>query len=288
MKPAPFELHTPTTLAEAVGLLRDLGSDAAPLAGGQSLLPEMNLRAARPRHLVDLNRLLGLGEIDTNDGCIRIGALVRHRELETSPPEMPARDLLVTAAHHVGHPPIRARGTFVGSLAHADPAAEWCVIAALLEGEVVLRSAEGERTVAVSEFFTGPFSSTRRPDELLIEARLHPLPATYRTAFVEESWTKGDLPLVCVAAAVDVQDDRIADARIAAGGIAATALRVDVAERALHGAEISDGEAIRSAARRSARLADPLEVPYGSPEYKRHLGTVLIERAVLEAVTPGR
>jgi carbon-monoxide dehydrogenase medium subunit len=283
MKPAPFEYHAPTTLEEAVALLRDHGPEAAPLAGGQSLVPDMSLRIARPRHVVDLNRLPGLDGIQATDGDIRIGALVRHRAFEAPAPGMPVGDLLAAAAHHVGHPPIRARGTFVGSLAYADPAAEWCVIAALLDGEVLLRSSAAERTVPVARFFTGPFSTVRRPEELVVEVRLHPPPAAIRTAFVEQSWTKGDLPLVCVAAALDVQDGRITGACIAAGGIAPTARRVEAVENALHDVEASDRAAIRAAARASPCI-DPVEVPYGSADYKRHLGSVLIERALLDAL----
>jgi carbon-monoxide dehydrogenase medium subunit len=284
MKPAPFRYHAPATRAEALELLAGLGADAAPLAGGQSLLPAMNLRLARPRHIVDLNRIPASGDCRAVDGHLHIGALVRHRALERPPVAGPIGDLLAAAARHVGHPPIRERGTFAGSLAHADPTAEWCAVTVALDATVLLASVGEQRSVAASSFFVAPFATARRPDELVVEARVPLLSPDHRTGFAEESRATGDFPVVCAAVALRVVDDVIVDARIGAGGIAPTPIRLQAAEEALRGSSITDAKASQEAGEAARAAADPIDDPNATAAYRRHLAGVVMERAVMSAL----
>jgi aerobic carbon-monoxide dehydrogenase medium subunit len=284
MKPAPFQYHAPTTLDEALGLLANRGDEAAPLAGGQSLLPMMNMREATPSHIVDLNNLPGLDRVSDDGHTLTVGALVRHRVLEFPARDDPTGRLLAAAAPYVGHAPIRTRGTLVGSLATANPAAEWCVVAQLLDGDVVLRTHGDERVLTTDDFFAGPFRTRRKPDELLVGARLKKLPHEHQTAFVEESRTRGDFPLVCAAVSLNVLEGRIDDCRVALGGVGPKAFRARTTETALTGAAVSDSKGIRAAAGAACEGIDPGGTSEASSVYKRHLGAVVVERALLEAI----
>ncbi|HEY8760636.1 MAG TPA: FAD binding domain-containing protein [Candidatus Dormibacteraeota bacterium] len=202
MKPAPFEYHSPLSVAETVSLLGSL-EDAKVLAGGQSLIPLLNFRLARPAHLVDINRLAELDRVYERDGGLAVGATVRQADLEVNPLAASRCPLLPLALRLVAHPVIRNRGTVCGSLAHADPAAELCATLLALEGRVIARSERGEREIAADDFFRGPMDSALEPDELLTEAWFPA--AAGRVAIAEEARRHGDFAM---AGAVRV-DDRL-------------------------------------------------------------------------------
>jgi CO/xanthine dehydrogenase FAD-binding subunit len=197
VKPAPFEYAAPASLDEALALI---GDDARPLAGGQSLVPMLNFRLARPALLVDLERV-GLDHVRV-DGALRIGAMTRQATIERSPQIAAGWPLLRQAVRHVGHPQIRARGTIGGSVAHADPKAELPVALAALGARFHVRSAAGARTLTACELFRGPLMTALAPDELLVEIEVPPLPAGARTAFAEHARTHGDFAIAGVAAVV--------------------------------------------------------------------------------------
>jgi carbon-monoxide dehydrogenase medium subunit len=285
MKPPPFEYHAPRTLEEALDILTTYGEEAAPLAGGQSLLPMMSLRRASPAHIVDLNPIPDLDRIVEDAGSLNVGALVRHRTLERPAGDDHTAGFLAAVARFVASPPIRTRGTFVGALAHADPAAEWCAVALLLDGTLTLQGSRGRRMVAAADFFTDPFRTCRAPDEVVTEAALRKLPAGARWAFVEEARSIGDLPIVCAATCAEVAGGSIRSARIAVGGIGPTPLRAIRCEEALGGVRVGDSDAIRTASETVLEDSAPLPAPDASPDYKRHLGRVVVERSILQALS---
>src|SRR5437899_8989999 len=177
MKPAPFAYHRPATVDQAVGLLAELAPhDGRVLAGGQSLVPIMAFRLARPAHLIDINTVAGLDVLTVRDEVLHIGARTRHAAFHRPVQRGPLGAMLAAVVRHVAHYPIRLRGTFCGSLAHADPAAEWCLVAATLNVELVALSIRGERRLTARDFFRGAMATTLAPDELPVEARLPILP----------------------------------------------------------------------------------------------------------------
>src|SRR5215831_19461829 len=193
MKPAPFVYHAPKTVEEAVTTLAAVApEDGRVLAGGQSLVPIMAFRLARPAHLVDINGIESLKSLAVSGDRLVIGACVRHAAFYRPVVEGPLGNLLATVVLHIGHHPIRTRGTFCGSLAHADPASEWCMVAATLDASIVLRSQRGTRTVAANDFFDGIMTTAREDDELLTEVQLTALPADTRVGFCEFSRRAGD------------------------------------------------------------------------------------------------
>src|SRR5580700_2971529 len=188
MKPAPFQYHAPKTVDEAVALLAEVAPvDGRVLAGGQSLVPTMAFRLARPAHLVDINGIAELDRITVADGKLSIGACVRHAAFYRPVTDGPLGLLLAAVVRHIAHHPIRTRGTFCGSLANADPASEWCTVAAALDAEMVARSAHGTRVIAAKDFFAGVMTTALAEDELLTEVRLPLLPAGTCVGFQEFS-----------------------------------------------------------------------------------------------------
>src|SRR5204863_7055432 len=186
MKPAPFRYHAPTTIEEAVDTLAEVApEDGRILAGGQSLVPIMAFRLARPAHLVDINGVKALSRLAVEDGKLCIGACVRHVAFHTPVVEGPLGRLLATVVRHIAHQPIRTRGTFCGSIAHADPSAEWCLVATALGAEMVARRAASTRTIPAQEFFRGIMTTALEEDELLIEVRLPVSAADSRFGFYE-------------------------------------------------------------------------------------------------------
>ena len=220
MKPAPFDYAAPRTLDEALALL---GEDAKPLAGGQSLVPLLNFRLARPSLVVDLNGVTGLDRIRREGGSLRIGALVRQRALERSQLVAEHWPVLRDAVAHVAHPAIRNRGTVGGSVAHADPAAELPCALAALDARFHVRSRRGGRVLAHDELFVAPLQTALDPDELLVEIEVPAVAAGVRQGFAEHARTHGDFALACVAVAGD---------RIALGGVAPTPRVVSSLEEA--------------------------------------------------------
>jgi aerobic carbon-monoxide dehydrogenase medium subunit len=282
MKPAPFEYFQPVTVGEAVALLASIDG-AKVLAGGQSLVPAMNFRLSRPSALVDINRLDGLDGITNDNGGLTIGALVRHRAFERPVVEGPLGSLLATAAQFVGHLPIRVRGTFAGSLAHADPASEWCLVALTLDAEIVASSTAGERTIPAAEFFQTVFTTDLRSDELLTSVRFPALDSSVRAGFSEFSRRAGDFALVMAAAVVKVEDGTITQARLGIGGAADKPLRLQQAEALLVGKDASP-ETCEEIADVAAAEVNPLADIHGSSDYRRDLVRAMTRRALRGAL----
>jgi aerobic carbon-monoxide dehydrogenase medium subunit len=283
MKPAPFSYHRARSADEAVSLLAELGDDAKLLAGGQSLVAMMNFRLARPAALVDISRLAELRYVRAHDGGLRIGALALHRDLErlTDPDLLAGFGMLPRAARYIGHYAIRAAGTFGGSIAHADPAAEWCMAALLFDAQVLARGPGGERVIPVANFFKGFLETDLRPDEMIIEARL-PAPRP-GAAICEFARRHGDFAIVAVAAVVEGDGGVCRDARIVLGGVASTVERAPGAEAVLIGSSLG-ADVIAAAAREAAAGTDPPGDIHGSAGYRRRLVEVLAARAIGEAV----
>lgn len=283
MKPAPFDYVAARTPDEAVGLLAAAGGDAQVLAGGQSLMLELNFRTRRPSVLVDINRVAGFDALDIADGTVRVGPLVRHRRFETPVVDGSLGSLLARVARHIAHPPIRARGTMLGSLAYAHPAAEWPAVAVTLDAELDLLGLDGRRTVAAADFFTGPFTTLRRPTELLVEARLPVPPADARIGFVEHRRTKASFAELAVVAVVTVHDGLIATARLGLASAADRPLRAYAAERFLVGRPVTGFTFADAGQVAAMEDAEPIARPHASVEYQRHAVAVLVQRALEEA-----
>jgi len=286
MKPAAFRYHAPKTVDEAVALLAEVAAeDGRILAGGQSLVPTMAFRLARPGHLVDINGVAALNRIAVADGKLIIGACVRHAAFHRPVCDGPLGKLLTDVVHHIAHYPIRNRGTFCGSLAHADPASEWCLVLAALDGEVLAKSARGERVIAARDFFKGIMTTALADDELLVEARLPILAAGTRCGFYEFSRRAGDFAL---AAAVGIyrldgeKDEKIVAPRLAVGGAEVNPRRIAEAERALEGAAPGD-KAFRAAATAATAAIEPMEDIINSAEFRRDLVLAVTRRALERA-----
>jgi CO/xanthine dehydrogenase FAD-binding subunit len=283
VKPPSFAYSCPRSLDEALELLAAHGDDAKLLAGGQSLMPMLNLRFAEPRVLVDVNRLPDLGGIRRDDGTLRIGAMTRHRTIETSPLAAAADPLLCRAAREIGHLAIRNRGTIGGSLAHADPAAEWPLVAAALGARITLRSAKATRTIAARDFFLAPLTTAARADEMLTEVAFPAAAANDRWGFCELSRRPGDFAVVAVACRVTVDDSGACRAAtLAVAGAHATPLWIADVERLLVGRRPSD-DAIREAAEAAMRAVEPAGDVHGSAPYRRRMVGVLTVRALTQA-----
>jgi aerobic carbon-monoxide dehydrogenase medium subunit len=281
MKPGRFDLHTPQTLDAALELLARHGAEAKVLAGGQSLVPAMSFRLATPAVLVDINRIPGLDRLRVEGAELVVEMLVRHRALERPPLDDPLATLLGRTARLVGHLPIRVRGTFAGSLAHGDPAAEWAMLALALDATIVVRSAARERRLAASGFFEGPFTTALADDEIITEVRL-PLLRRAGSAVLEKSQTAGDFATVAVLAVVTVDGDRIASARLAIAGAQGRPTRAHAAEAALVGAP-ARADSFAAAARTAAGGVDPVTDAVASSDYRRHLVEILARRALEQA-----
>ena len=280
MKPAPFVRHAPKTLDEALKILAEVApQDGRVLAGGQSLVPIMAFRLAKPAHLVDINDVAGLDKISSDGKMLAIGACVRHAAFHKPVTENPLGTLLSTVARHIAHYPIRMRGTFCGSLAHADPASEWCVVAATLDATLVARSTRGERVIAAKHFFTGIMSTALAEDELLVEARLPLLANDARFGFNEFSRRAGDFAMASSLVTYRLRSGKIADARVGLGGAESSPRRIAEAEAALDGQAPGD-KAFRAAAETAAKLIDPLEDHQTNAEYRRDLVRAVVRRAL--------
>ena len=280
MKPASFTRHVPKTLDEALKILAEVApQDGRVLAGGQSLVPIMAFRMARPAHLVDINEVAGLDTLKSDGGKLVIGARVRHGAFHKPVVDGPLGALLVSVVKNIAHYPIRMRGTFCGSLAHADPASEWCLTAATLDAELIAKSARGTRTIAAKDFFDGIMSTALKEDELLAEARLPLLPAGTKFGFNEFSRRAGDFAMAASLAVYTLKDGKIAEARIGVGGAEPSPRRIPEAEAALNGKAPGDA-AFRAAAEAAANAVDPLEDHQTTGEYRRDLVRAVVRRAL--------
>ena len=282
MKPAAFEYIVADSVEMAVASLAQAGGDAKIIAGGQSLVPMLNFRLLRPSVLVDINRIPDLAYVREDGGVIRIGALTRHHQLETSPVIAAHFPVLREAMTHVAHLAIRNRGTIGGSLSHADPAAELPMMAPLLDAELRIVSATGTRTVAAHDFFRDALSVDLAEDEIVTEIVLPKLPPNTAWGFEEVARRSGDFALAAVAVTLTLSGGRIAQARVAMTGVAPTARRVTEAEKLLIGQRFDAGvgsdviEAVRAA-------AEPPNDLHASADYRRHLVGVLAGRALAAA-----
>lgn len=276
MKPAPFRYLAPETLPECLDLLAEHGDDASLLGGGQSLLPLMSLRIARPEVLIDVNRLPGLDAVAAGPDGVSLGALVRSAEAEHDEGVNAALPVVREALRFAGHPPIRNRTTVGGSVAHADSASELPAVLAALDGSVRLASREGERTVPWDEFLVGTFMTSRRPEEMVVGLEL-PVPAGMRWSFHEVARRHGDFALVgaCVGLAPD--GDRVGTARIALFGVGGTPVRARAGEQLLAGRPLSDdwSAELREAVRGELEPSDDI---HASGEYRASVAATLAAR----------
>lgn len=283
MKPPRFDYLAPALLDEALELLSDLGEGAKVLAGGQSLVPLLNFRLARPAHLVDLNDVAGLDGIRVDGGHLVIGAMTRQRAVETSALVRERCPLLAEAMPQIGHVQIRNRGTIGGSLVHADPAAELPAVVAALDGELILRSARGKRVLKPEQFFTGYLTTAVAPDEILIEARVPVAPPRTGSAFLEVSRRHGDFALVGVAATLTVDEAGICTAgAIALAGVGPGPVVAREAIRALVGLAPT-AATFEEASRLVAERVTPDSDLHASSEYRKQLAEVLTRRALARA-----
>ncbi|HUC66487.1 MAG TPA: xanthine dehydrogenase family protein subunit M [Stellaceae bacterium] len=283
MKPAPFAYAAPKSVEEAAALLAAHGGDARLLAGGQSLVPMLNFRLLEPALLIDINRIAGLDGIAEIAGGLRLGALVRHRALETSPLVARRFPIIASAMAEVAHLAIRNRGTIGGSLAHSDPAAELPLLLVTLGGSVQARSVRGERTIAADDLFDGFLMTTLEHDELLTSAHFPALEPGTGWSFQEFSRRSGDFGIVSAAVTLRVSDGVCSDARIGLGGVAGTPVRLRETESALIGARL-DAASMDEAARAAAAILDPPNDLHGTSAYRRHLATTLLKRGLSEAL----
>ena len=287
MKPAPFSYYCPESLDEAVRLLDEHGDDGKILAGGQSLMPLMSLRLARPAVIVDLNRVSGLDRVAANgDGGLSIGALTRQRALERDP-GLPARNpLLAAAVPLIGHFQIRNRGTVGGSLVHADPAAELPAVSVALGAEFVLASAAGERVVSAEDFYFGYMATAVEPNEVLTEVRLPAWKPGRLWAIDEVSRRKGDFAMVGVALWADMNGDTCEDARITLFGVGGRPVRVEKAEQRLKGSALDDAT-LKEVERIVFEELEPDSDIHASALYRKEVGGVLTRRALRAAAVRG-
>jgi CO/xanthine dehydrogenase FAD-binding subunit len=284
MKPASFEYVRPGSLDEALDVLHERGDDAKVLAGGQSLVPMMNFRLARPAVLVDLNGLGDLAYIRPANGGLALGAMTRQRTIEKSAVVRERAPLLAEATPLIGHVPIRTRGTIGGSLVHADPAAEYPVVMVALDAEFTLARKGGTRRVAAADFFDTYLSTTIGPDEILTEIRMPSVVPRAAVAFLEISRRHGDFALVAAGTVVDVDGGgRIAEARIALGGVGPKPVRARTAERMLVG-QRPTAALLAEAAASVMPDTDPPEDIHASAEYRREMSAVFTRRALTAAL----
>ena len=285
MKPAPFAYHRAHSVAEAVALLAELGDEAKILAGGLSLVPMMNFRLARPAALVDVSRLDGLSYLraDVADG-LRIGALTTHRTVEVSrdPAILGGFGVLPRSARWIGHYPIRSRGTFGGSIAHADPASEWCLLAVLLGARVVLTGPGGSRVVPAAEFFQGYYSTAAAPDEMITEIWF-PRPAP-RAVLTEFAQRQGDFAVAAAAVSLDIADGVCRQARVVLGGVGP--LPVEVNADPVSGQPAAE-PTWQAMGEHAARLIDPPADTHGDAAFRRRLTATLVARALAGANQAG-
>jgi carbon-monoxide dehydrogenase medium subunit len=282
VKPSAFAYSAPESLDEALAVLADADGDAKVLAGGQSLLPILNMRLAAPALVVDINRLPDLAYVRRDPDAILVGALARHADVERDEAAAEALPLLRQALRLVAHPVIRNRGTTVGSLAHADPSGEMTAVLALTGGSVTAVSrADGEREIAAADFFAGPLESSLRPGELAVAARFPVLPPGTRSAFVEVARRHGDYAMCGVAVSVRLDGDVVASAAAAFISVAPTPLVVDLTG-AIGGHRV-EGTDWAAAAELVLDTVDPEGDIHATAEYRRHLAGVLTRRALGEA-----
>ncbi len=283
MKPAPFAYHAPETAEDAVSVLAEYGDEAKVLAGGQSLMPMLSLRLARPEHIVDVNRVRDLAGVRRENGALVVGATTRHVTLERDPEIAAAAPLLRRVAPYIGHFQIRNRGTLGGSLAHADPSAELPAVARVLDAEFEVLGPQGSRRIAASEFFQTVFTTALEPEELLVAVRFPVWSEGAGFAVEEVARRHGDFALVGAMVAVEVQDGRIDRVAIGLTGMGSVPERAPGVERALAGAAVADLDLTDVGVQVVADLEPSADVHAG-PEYRKKVGAELVSRALTHAI----
>jgi carbon-monoxide dehydrogenase medium subunit len=288
VKPPPFEYTAAASVEEALAALAQAGDEAKVISGGQSLVPLLAFRFARPSLLVDLNRIPDLDGIELDGDTLTVGALARHRDVELADGLRDRCPMIVEAVEQIGHAAIRNRGTVGGSLAHSDPAAEWTALALVLDAEIDLAGQGGSRTVPARDFFVTYFTTTLAPDEILVGARFRIPNGRSGSTFVELARRHGDFALAGVGALVTLdENDAIADARIGLIGVGATAVRAASAEEALRD-QPPTREVLADAAAAVEADIEPNGDIHASAEYRRHVAQVLVRRALEIAVSRAR
>jgi len=282
MKLPPVEYEAPTTTAEAVDLLAEYVDEASVLAGGQSLIPLLALRLARPAVLIDINGIDELSGVSAADGWVRIGAMTREYMAEESEVVADSVPLLAAALPFIGHEAIRTRGTIGGSLAHADPAAELPAVARALDAEFVVRGPSGERVIPAEEWFEGYLTTSRSPDELLLEVRFPAAAKGTGVSFQEVARRHGDFAIVGLAASLTLSGGVISDARLAFAGVSYVPARAGAAEELLVG-ERPSAELFDEAARRATGDIDPPADLHGSSEYRKTVAAAIVRRGLRAA-----
>jgi carbon-monoxide dehydrogenase medium subunit len=288
LKPAWFDYYAPRSLEEALQILADAGSEGRVLAGGQTLVPMLNFRVARPAVIVDINRIEELNRLHAGPDRLTLGALVRHADVLRSVPVREGWPLLREATTQVAHPTIRNRGTVCGSVSHNDPAAEHPSVLVTLDGTVVIASSAGRRELPAEEFFTGMLSTALEPGEMVLELRYPRPPAGTGSAFVEFARRLGDFALAGAAVTLTVRDNVCETARITIVGMGEGPFRARAAEAALTARPFSRAEckdAFAEAAAKVTSAVEPGDDVHASASYRRHLAGVLTVRA-LETALP--
>ena len=282
MKLPPVEYEAPTTVAEAVDLLAEHLDEASVLAGGQSLIPLLALRLARPAVLIDINGVAELSGVSAADGWVRIGAMTREYVAEESGTVADAVPLLAAALPLIGHEAIRSRGTIGGSLAHADPAAELPAVARALDAEFVVRGPSGDRVIPAAQWFEGYLTTSRGPDELLVEVRFPAARPGTGVSFQEVARRHGDFAIVGLAVSLALSGGVISDARLAFAGLSDVPLRASAAEDLLVG-ERPSAELFDAAAQRATDDVDPPDDLHGSSDYRKTVAAATVRRGLRAA-----
>lgn len=283
MFPAAFDYEAPSTLTEALSILKQRGDDAKVMAGGQSLIPLLKLRFAQPQLIVDIGRIPGLADIKRDDGHVRIGALARHVDIERSKELAKLLPLMVEAVHWIADPLVRNRGTLVGSVCHADPSGDWGSIMLALNAELVAQSNKGERVIPIDGFFQGPFTTTLRPDEIVTAIRI-PVPSgSAGGSYHKLERRVGDFATVAVSVQVELDGRKVKKAGIGLTSVGATNLKAKQAEQALIGHELND-QVIAEAAKLAADAAEPKDDIRGSAAYKKDVVRVYVQRGLKAAL----
>lgn len=280
MKSSSFHYHAPASVPEALRLLTSLADeDPRIIAGGQSLVPMMAFRMAQPAHLIDINNIGALTGLEVSGGALHIGALVRHAQFGNPVVEGPLGALLSYVMYHIAHAPIRTRGTFCGSLAHADPASEWCLTAVTLGASIEAKSERGLRTIGADELLAGLMSTTLEPDEIIVSVRIPLLPQATRFGFYEFSRRPGDYAMAMSLVTYEIENGRITNARLGVGGAEDRPRRNEAAEAELNGKE--PGKiAFEAAANAATSGVEPMEDIQADASYRRDLVRVAVRRAL--------
>jgi carbon-monoxide dehydrogenase medium subunit len=283
MKPAPFDYHAPASVSEAVEFLGRFGDDAKVLAGGQSLIPILALRLSRFDHLIDLRKIDDLKQIERTDGEIRIGAMTTQATVERSPVVAEALPLVTRATRLIGHFQIRSRGTLGGSLAHADPAAEYPAVALALDAELEAVGANGARRIPAGEFFVSTWMTALEPDEILVATRLRPWTGRCGFAVREVARRHGDFAMAGVVCGVEVVDAKVARSAIALFGMGTTPVRAAPAEGALRGLAVGDVP-LEEVGRLAVEGLDAPDDIHASGAHRRRMAAALTQQALASAL----